>query len=792
MSNSRPLIDHSRGHAFIHNGSVFYSPNSSRPIVVPDRPGSSTRYRFHKKDALWERFHEPQWWVEAYCFLSFVPLRPSFDGDTFGSLRSILPHVIGPGSDGRFYVTDDKIAQWTQLQDWLFYISALLDTSPSTYPALKPMPPSLLGFKDRHKSLRAARTRTTISRDWFVIWMGLLSFKVAAVPDWFNLLADKDVPQIWLHDFKLSTACNFSDNCPRVGIILDWLDGEKNKKQPPVEWFTSHHVPVWYPWTRAHAQASSKPRFAHLQPPVEILQAATTFSPIPPPSQSRQQPAPINPAPPTTANTSAHMTPKEFNAARKAYVRTKPWARFFEARAKQNEARLENESPKQRQTRLNRERKPPRLSAEVYEWDWSDEDPLVLVRTRILNKSREDTLDDYRSYQCRYDAFRNVWDVCQWFGLDDGDNSAPMDSDDESDDNYCEDFTGGSVGGYDLSSHIDEVDEHYNPEEEQATHSRYIANRTHEISTSRNAISWPSTQFHSDIEVDLSEDRNPFELLEHLQVFYGYVPPLETNSSLWIRKDWDDSMRAIGWFVDDNPPLKDFEAIVIKFIKDFTSSNPPPQNSDFNPQNYRAISPSKLKEIFNRFFYGKNESVYILRAAYLMDGEACPYSIALTNARDAIYIYRLLGVQDYSGITLCQFLLENGIPFRTLQRLDRIPARRVLKNDETLIPIRLSGYRFGPSDYEAYIRHRAQLLTSPRGRAALLRGGIVARIAREHIDTDSALFGPSSAVIVHRLGIHIVENNGSELWDDDLTENEIGIICGLHHCYTGMDFDNRR
>jgi hypothetical protein len=73
----------------------------------------------------------------------------------------------------------------------------------------------------------------------------------------------------------------------------------------------------------------------------------------------------------------------------------------------------------------------------------------------------------------------------------------------------------------------------------------------------------------------------------------------------------------------------------------------------------------------------------------------------------------------------------------------------------------------------------------------LLRGGIVARIAREHIDTDSALFGPSSAVIVHRLGIHVVDKNGSELWDDHLTENEIGIICGLHHCYTGMDFDNR-
>jgi len=70
-----------------------------------------------------------------------------------------------------------------------------------------------------------------------------------------------------------------------------------------------------------------------------------------------------------------------------------------------------------------------------------------------------------------------------------------------------------------------------------------------------------------------------------------------------------------------------------------------------------------------------------------------------------------------------------------------------MTNDETLLPMRLVDYQFGSDDYEAYIRHRAQFLTSLRGRAALLRGGIVARIAREHIAIDSALLGPSSAMM---------------------------------------------
>ena len=100
--------------------------------------------------------------------------------------------------------------------------------------------------------------------------MGLLSFKVTAVSDWFGLLAEKDIPQIWLNDFRCSSICNFSENCPRAGNILDWLNTDKNLKNPLVEWFTYHHVSIWYPWTQDHINACSRPQFAYLQPPVEV------------------------------------------------------------------------------------------------------------------------------------------------------------------------------------------------------------------------------------------------------------------------------------------------------------------------------------------------------------------------------------------------------------------------------------------------------------------------------------------------------------------------------------------
>jgi len=787
-------IDHSQGYAFLHNGEVFYSPNSSRRIIVPDRHGSSSRYRFHAKDALWERFHDPQWWTQEYCFLSFVPLRPSFEGDAFGSLRDILSFVIGPDPDNHFYLREDKAAEWTQLQDSLFYISAILEQTIDTYPSLKPIPPLLLGFQQRFTSLCLARIRATISRDWFVIWMGLLSFKIAAVSDWFGLLAEKDIPQIWLNDLGRSTVCNFSENCPRAGIILDWLNTDKNMEKPPVEWFTTHHVPVWYPWTRDHANACAKPQFAYLRPSVELIQMATTFSPLPGPSQSitNQPTTTTNTAPPTA---STHMSRKEFNAARNAYVKTKPWAPFFEARAQQNQAQLQQETDQQRQTRLNRERDPPTVSAEVFEWDWSEEDPLVLVRTRVPVKSRVDTLEDYESSQCRYDSFKNIWDVCLWFDLDDEkDGNSPALMDTHDDDDLAESWS----GGHDWSprdSEIEADDDDFDTAGEQAAHATYISNRVNELSTTQNAISWPRVSFSSEIELDLTANLNPFELLQHIQLFQGFVPPLRSNSSSWTREDWDDAMKSIGWY--NKPPLKGFEAIIIQFIKDWISKPTAPENSDFNPNNYRAIIPSKFKEAFScmtlpegQFLYGKHKVLYILRPESLKNSVTCPYSIILTNPRDAVFVYRLLGVSDLTAISLCEFLLENGIAFRTFQHLPQFYSARKLNNDQTLLPMRLSDYQFGSDDYAAYVRHRAQLLKSPRGRAALLRGGIVARIAREHIAIDSALLGPSSAVMVHRLGMHFTDHGGFEFWDDDLTENEIGIICGVYRCFTGIFFGN--
>ena len=100
--------------------------------------------------------------------------------------------------------------------------------------------------------------------------------------------------------------------------------------------------------------------------------------------------------------------------------------------------------------------------------------------------------------------------------------------------------------------------------------------------------------------------------------------------------------------------------------------------------------------------------------------------------------------------------------------------------------MRVRNHQFTLADYHTYVQQRARILSSPRGRAALLQGGIVARLAREHIDIDIAALGPSSAVTEHGLGFHLKTQHGTVYMDDALTEEEVEAVCGLHKCYTGM------
>lgn len=95
---------------------------------------------------------------------------------------------------------------------------------------------------------------------------------------------------------------------------------------------------------------------------------------------------------------------------------------------------------------------------------------------------------------------------------------------------------------------------------------------------------------------------------------------------------------------------------------------------------------------------------------------------------------------------------------------------------------RLSGYKPCMRDYVTYEGIRNNFLTTPRARAALLKGGIVWRLAREVVSDAAVALGPSSEV--YGTGRRFSSREGV-FWDDDLSEDELDLICGVYKVFTG-------
>jgi hypothetical protein len=795
----------SKGFAFLHDGTIYYSPNSTRHVIVPT-PTDTAVYQFTQKNAQLDRFQQPQWWTEAYGFLAFVPLIPKFDGAAFGCLHEILAYICP--SNEKFALSSEKIAEWTDLEDLLLLISSLLKSNKNILlgASLTPISPSYLGYRLSFGTPRAARLRVTRARDWFVILMGHLSFLLGhfeldsklgignglsiGVPRWFTYLESHGIRQSWLSSLQSSTVCNFSSRCPRVGLFLDFLENHKGR-QRPVDWYTFLNIPVWYPWTVRHEKAvKERPELEYLRPPTDLLQVAATIvirtptailpsallpssapssSPahLPPQSYNTHSPQPIS------YNTLSPQPIFDEQAIQKAYIATKPWLEFFKAREELNKKKLAKETAAQRETRLNRERKPPIKKVDVFVWDWSNEDPQQLVRAKVARREGEDILTAYPESQLLYDSFSNVWDTCEYFG----------EPDNNSDDEF---MFGPPPAGASLSHVLDpSVVADDKGTSERLEHEAFFEDRVNQLralpSSERFKKLFLSYSLNTYSKLDLTQDT--FDILGYLAFHYGLVPPLPLQSHPPVDlKEWQETIKNVGLDASKYLPSVDYAETVVGFIKGFmVPAGPSMELWDLRPSNRRRID----RECLNVIITKQNDNLFFLGPPSLGDEPRCSWTIALTNAANALFVYRLIVEKDFSAISLAYVLIDEGIRFLTLLPLQPLSIPSSIRTVRSVIPIRVKDYSFNESDYHSYVRERARLLSSPRGRAALLQGGIIGRIAKEHLGHDRGAFGPSSAITVHREGFSFVDSAGTTYWDDRLTDDEILSICGLYHCYTG-------
>lgn len=135
---------------------------------------------------------------------------------------------------------------------------------------------------------------------------------------------------------------------------------------------------------------------------------------------------------------------------------------------------------------------------------------------------------------------------------------------------------------------------------------------------------------------------------------------------------------------------------------------------------------------------------------------------------------------------LANFFLQTGRPFST--RMPIIPAPppaltpRLGPYSRGGLGERHIDYKPDVMDYKGYECDRAAFLTSDRARAALQEGGIVWRLAVEHVRFADVVEGPVDVAsgLYKRFDGETVGG-----WDDKLTDDELDLICGVYKIFTG-------
>ena len=245
-------------------------------------------------------FRQPVWWSQHWAWQSFVPLAPSFVFTPFEPLCT-MPRIeevtfsygepLGEiRRETRFRMNEDDIQRWFREEELIVKLARVIQLRYGI-PGSLPPKPSLFHFDRAHKTHRVAKRMICISREWFAIWMGYVSYLIAKsaslvpngqpdnsspAPDWYNhLLNEHGFSLTWLDGLLLSTVCTFDLSTPRAGIVFQW--SEENRHRESINWFSKHHIPLWFIWSNKEEEAiSNDPSLAYLRPPNELIQQALT------------------------------------------------------------------------------------------------------------------------------------------------------------------------------------------------------------------------------------------------------------------------------------------------------------------------------------------------------------------------------------------------------------------------------------------------------------------------------------------------------------------------------------
>ncbi|RDB18819.1 hypothetical protein Hypma_014528 [Hypsizygus marmoreus] len=494
---------------------------------------------------------------------------------------------------------------------------------------------------------------------------------------------------------------------------------------------------------------------------------------------------------------------------------------FFERRRIRNalaaarETRVETQARMQKEKHAARHDVPGKGGARVYYW----EDVAGFRVQRAGGRQNYKFL--WRKYGYdgrRYDSFDNEWDLCSEFSDDESTpKKAPLDddSDDDWDDDdiiWCKPSStqtqptpevahseagAGSVMEVDreegeiceegeisggptvadiplLPNTVDHADHNKGEYSSSADLTRIFGDE-------------PSEVFQTPISQESLEDRAYYR--------FGFTPPTTEVEPTHYTPRWFDVRKYLGnglWLDESSapdPPKRTQEALCTFFgymhgsqsLKDMPAVLYDVLQEDSDLRRLKNVKIRLQEERFNGRWY------YFIQPAEQPPQWVSSMYLALTSASALLEIIRHPFCSDI--VSIYQWLLNKGIAFNTFVPGPQLPQE---SKQQVFVP-RYIGLGFRPANYKpdeldfrAYVSSRDRLLRSPRGRAALLAGGIVARLAREVVDTNAILSGPSDSVFADGRCYWNGDSSSSGYWDDDLTQDELDKICGVYRVATGI------
>lgn len=505
-----------------------------------------------------------------------------------------------------------------------------------------------------------------------------------------------------------------------------------------------------------------------------------------PPSLARSAPSPVNsPAPcqPT------RNPPKPAPNSRQRQGET--WQDFFARQAVRHAKIADRETETEREARLARQKDsekfnpPGRKGATVFQW--LDVDGF-LIRTEVFRKHVQDIWDDTPTAHMRYNAFDREWDICEEFDLS---VPAGIDADAE--------FYGDSppqMRNYYLPTmnELPPVEDNVPMADVEGVEDGELdgpmpSNFTETAPVTEPSIDyWREELFSMYGQQDYNDGdvyQSPIQFTESLDMIlyerFGFDWDLDLGDSGSVPSagEWKKDCAlvvqdAVSWVNDD------YKRPIINFLRSLLGE--PMDRLTGMSWDLRSTSHTPLRDIIGQYFEVVQQVVDENVVFFIRPNSRTPadaeWDLAVHDPAAALQCIRS------SSSNICDVarrLLKTGVPFNTFI-LSPLPPAVALPPSLPSTPfpglgVRFPGYKPDAADYISYQAQLGSFLRQPHARAALLKGGIVWRLAMEFLGPQDVLVGPSEQAFTR--------HQQSGLYDDDLTDDELNLICGVYKVYTG-------